>query len=138
MKDIYVLDACALIALLKNEPGAEIVANVYEMATSGKVRLVMHKLNLLEIYYDQYRSFGADVADKVLDAIKKSPIKIIPAISDAVFTEAGRLKAHHKISLADSICLALATAMNGYLLTADHHEFDAIQKNEPIRFCWIR
>jgi len=33
MSKIFVLDACALIALVKNEKGANIVADVYKMLT---------------------------------------------------------------------------------------------------------
>ena len=55
-----------------------------------------------------------------------------------IFTEAGRLKASYKISLADSVALAQTIVSGGALLTADHHEFDAIEKHENIRFEWIR
>jgi PIN domain nuclease of toxin-antitoxin system len=48
---MYVLDACALLAVLSNEQGADIVENVYEKAVSGEAVLSMHRLNLLEVYY---------------------------------------------------------------------------------------
>ena len=69
---------------------------------------------------------------------KQLPINIYHEISDEIFTEAGRLKASYKISLADSVALAQAIVSGGALLTADHHEFDAIEKHEKIRFEWIR
>jgi len=37
------------------------------------------------------------------------PIRIVEELSDAVFLEAGRLKATHGISLADEVVLGLAT-----------------------------
>ena len=53
--------------------------------------------------------------------------------------EAGRLKACYRISIADSVALAEASVSWGRLLTADHHEFDAVEKKEGnIGFCWIR
>jgi predicted nucleic acid-binding protein len=61
-----------------------------------------------------------------------------PKLSDKVFTEAGRFKASYKISLADSIALAETSVSGGKLLTADHHEFDIIEKQEKIKFNWIR
>jgi PIN domain nuclease of toxin-antitoxin system len=63
MSDIFVLDACALVALLKNEKGADNVATVYKKAESHDAQI---------------------------------------------------------------------------MLTADHHEFDAIEEIEGLRFQWIR
>ena len=57
---------------------------------------------------------------------------------EAIFEEAGRLKASYRISLADAIALAQTLISGGELLTADHHEFDVIEKHENIRFNWIR
>jgi len=59
-------------------------------------------------------------------------------ITDEIFMEAGRLKASYKISLADSFALAEASTSGGILLTADHHEFDAVEKRENISIFWIR
>ena len=42
------------------------------------------------------------------------------------------------ISLADSIALAEAAVIGGHLITADHHELDIVERNESVRFFWIR
>jgi len=134
----YILDACALLALLRNEPGADNVAIAINAANNGKAEIAMHKANLLEVYYDLYRSLGNEKADLILTEIKKRPIEIIAEISDEVFNEAGRLKATYKISFADSFALAQAIVLDRELLTADHHEFDVIEGREPVHFQWIR
>jgi len=134
----YVLDACALLALLRNEPGADKVAGAINAANNGEAQIVMHKANLLEVYYDLYRCLGKEKADMVLSEILKRPITINADISDAIFTEAGRLKASYKISFADSFALAQAIISAGELLTTDHHEFDVIEEKENICFLWIR
>ncbi|MCL2486443.1 MAG: PIN domain-containing protein [Oscillospiraceae bacterium] len=134
----YVLDACALIALLQNEPGADKVVAAINAAHRGEATVAMNKLNLLEVYYDAYRTHGRKNADLMLAELKKRPVTINPRLSDKIFSEAGRLKAHYKISLADSVALAEALVSNGKLLTADHHEFDAVEKIEKIQFQWIR
>ena len=59
----YVLDACALIALLQEEPGADKVADVLNSADNDEAEIVMHKVNFLEVYYDAYRSRGKDQAN---------------------------------------------------------------------------
>jgi len=134
----YVLDACAMLAVLANEQGADVVEGIYKKAASGEVVLTMNKLNLLEVYYDLVRTYGKGRADSFYDDIKHMPIRIYHEISDDVFREAGRLKASYKISLADAVALAQASVLGGQLLTADHHEFGAIEGHENIRFCWIR
>jgi len=134
----YVLDACSMLAVLSDEPDADVVEDIYEKATSGEVALAMNKLNLLEVYYDLIRGYGRDRAVEILDEIHGLPIHIYHEISDEVFSEAGRLKATYKISLADCVALAQTIALGGELLTSDHHEFDALEGKEPVRFQWIR
>ena len=134
----YILDACALIALLQEEEGADKVAAVINAAHKGEAVVEMNKVNLLEVYYDAYRSRGKVQADMMISEFKKRPIIIKPEITDNIFEEAGRLKASYKISLADAIALAEASISGGKLLTADHHEFDIIEQQEKIKFEWIR
>ena len=138
MSEIFVLDACALIDLINKEDGAEIIEDVLKRAQAGNVSIIMNKLNFLEVYYDLYRSYGEEVADKLIRNINKPPIVIHSELSDTVFKEAGRLKASYKISIADSIALGEAIVSGGQLLTSDHHEFDVIEKSENIKFYWIR
>ena len=139
MRDVFVLDACALIAFLRDEKGADVVGDIYDKACTGDLILVINKINLLEIYYDFYRSRGAKYANDQLENIKRSEI-IIYEFTDKAFLEAGRLKATYKISLADSIALAQAVISKGTLLTADHHEFDVIEESKQVNvsFRWIR
>jgi predicted nucleic acid-binding protein len=132
------MDACALIAFLRDEPGAEAVTAVLKCAKQGKAEICMNSINLLEVYYDIYRNVGKTKADEELLMIKELPIVIQSELTDRVFNEAGRFKASYRISLADSIALAETTVSGGELLTADHHEFDVIEKQEEIKFHWIR
>jgi len=138
MSMIYVLDACAMLAVLSNEEGALKVVDLYKKATSGKIKLIMHKFNLLEVYYDLYRDHGKAHADTFIDEINQSPIIINHELNDDIFSVAGRLKASYKISLVDSVALAQALVIKGLLVTSDHHEFDVIEQQENIQFEWIR
>ena len=134
----FVLDACALIAFLNDEPGAEKVEHLLRLSATEDTQLVMHKINLLEIYYDTYRAKGKDVADEMLKAVRRLPIIVDDSLDDNIFFESARLKATYKISLADSIALALSVTRKASIVTADHHEFDKIEKKEKILFEWIR
>lgn len=138
MRQVFVLDACALIAYLSDEQGAEVVGHYLQQADKGLVSIVINKINLLEVYYGLYRDCGKEFADKIFFEITQSNIEIIETITDPVFFEAGRLKSTYKISLADSIVLAETAVRKATILTSDHHEFDAVEQQEPIAFKWIR
>ncbi|MCL2638751.1 MAG: PIN domain-containing protein [Oscillospiraceae bacterium] len=138
MKIVYILDACALIAALTNEEGADIVKSIFEKEADNEADIYMNKINLLEVYYNICRQYGIIAADNLLKEIEKSPVIIKANLADDVFREAGKLKATYKISLADSIALAEASVSGGALVTSDHHEFDIIEKSEDIKFLWIR
>ena len=69
---------------------------------------------------------------------QRLPITIINGISDNVFHEAGRIKTQYRMSLADSIALGETSMMGASILTTDHHEFDIVEKNENIKFTWLR
>ena len=137
MGNFYILDACALVALLKNENGADVVAAAYKKADSGEAQIIMNRVNLLEVYYGYYRDDGKEYSEWIMNSISKSKISI-SEFDEEIFPIAGRLKASYRISLADSIVLAQAMVVEGKLLTSDHHEFDVIEAKEKINFCWIR
>ena len=136
--DKYLFDACALIAFYTNENGADIVQDIIEKAYQKKCLVSISQINLLEVFYDVYKSQGEKEAKVFLNDIACSPIKIIEPIEKSVFIEAGRLKASYRISLADSIFLA-ESLKNDYIgVTADHHELDIVKKKENANLLWIR
>ncbi|GBR74444.1 toxin PIN domain [Candidatus Termititenax aidoneus] len=132
----YILDACALIAYLTNELGAEFVEKILINTKVNPV--IMHKVNLLEIYYGFFRDYGQEKADELLKDIPLLDLKIIDGVSDKLFREAGRLKATYKLSLADAICLAQAQISGATVVSSDHHEFDVIEQHEALNFAWLR
>jgi PIN domain nuclease of toxin-antitoxin system len=137
MSKIFVLDACALIALVKNEEGASIVADAYKNANNGSVGLYMNRINLFEVYYGFYRDKGKEYALDIMKQVEASSVFISEFDRD-ILLEAGRLKATYKFSLADSIVIAQTILLKGSILTADHHEFDIIEGKENLIFNWIR
>jgi predicted nucleic acid-binding protein len=137
--NIFVLDACALIAYFAKENGAENVKSILKEAIDNrKTKILMNKVNLLEVYYDVLKNYNEREADKMLETVREMPVKIVNELEDAVFKKAGYLKAKYKISLADSIALAESIMRNGQLITSDHHEFEVIEKNENIGIKWFR
>jgi PIN domain nuclease of toxin-antitoxin system len=51
MRGVYVFDACSLIAVLANEGGADVVNELLRKAAESEIKILMHKVNFLEVYY---------------------------------------------------------------------------------------
>lgn len=136
--NVYVFDACALIAFLGNEDGADRVREMLEAAGQGENRIIIHGNNLCEVYYDHLRVFGDKKAEKMIGEILDLPLEIISEISIPLLKLAGKFKVEKSISFADSFVLALAKIEKATIVTTDHHEFDSIEKEGDISFVWIR
>jgi uncharacterized protein len=138
LNEIYVLDACALIALLSKETGYNNVEKIIEKSKNKKAKIIMHTINVLEVYYHIYKLYDKASALNFLNEIKDSPIQLRAEVTNDIIINAGKLKKQYKLSLADAIGLAETIISNGSFVTADHHELDVIEKKEKIKFTWIR
>jgi PIN domain nuclease of toxin-antitoxin system len=76
------MDACALIASIAGEDGSERVHKMLNAAFDGDIGIIMNKVNVLEVYYDIFRTYGQGDALKFLRDIKSIPIKINAEITD--------------------------------------------------------
>ncbi|MCI0496630.1 PIN domain-containing protein [candidate division KSB1 bacterium] len=137
-KEISVIDACALIAFLNNESGAEKVQMEFQKAVTGETEIFMHVINLYEVYYDCWKVKGKVKAHEFLTEITNLPITIERRISNLLLSEAGYFKVNEKVSLADSIALGLAKIKKASVISSDHHEFDVLERKNLMKFCWIR
>jgi PIN domain nuclease of toxin-antitoxin system len=132
--DKFVLDACAVLALIKEEQGI----NIARSAIESDAETFLHSVTFLEIYYNLMKEFGTDSANLFYKNISQTNITIIYEITEDVIKNAGYFKSKYKISLGDSFVLATAKLHNAKIISSDHHEFDAIEKIEDIGFLWIR
>jgi predicted nucleic acid-binding protein len=135
----YVLDACALIAVIFAEDGGHAVKDLIDSAECGEHDIFMCNINLLEVYYGVLRNIGVEQAEEILESVNASSICVVGALDNkAIFREAGRIKASYKLSLADAVVIAYAASEHCVLVTADHHEMDTVEQNESVKFLWIR
>ena len=134
---VYVLDACALIALLNEEEGYDNVDNLFHKAVAGNVSLYMSIINLIEVLYNYYRDEGPIKVSEIMTKVRLTPLNIISVISPAVCNEAYRLKGTYKISLADAIGAATAKEFSAQFVTSAHSELEPIEQHEPISFLWL-
>jgi ribonuclease VapC len=124
VKRTYVLDACALLRLAQDEPGAARVAEILADSASGNVRVLMHQINLGEVVYRIGKQFGWTVAERKRGEISLLPIGIV-AFTEELFWQAVKLKASYPMSYADCFAAALAIKEQAVLLTSDP-EFEVL------------
>ena len=130
---IYVFDACAMLAVLKQESGAAVVEG---LLLQPNAQLYAHATNLCEVFYGVRRDDGEAKALLALNVLQGFGIKTRTDLDDTFWQDAGRLKADwRKISLADCYGLTLAQHVGGQFVTSDHHELDPLaQAGFPITF----
>ncbi|MCB9150900.1 MAG: type II toxin-antitoxin system VapC family toxin [Caldilineaceae bacterium] len=121
---IIVLDACAMIAYLRNEEGADVIEQHLLDANST---CYAHAINVCELYYDFLRVSDQATALAAVHDLQNIGIIVSEDLDSALWQAAGSLKATQRLSLADCFALAFANRLGGQLLTSDHHEFDPIQ-----------
>ena len=138
MSSTYILDACALIALLAGEHGAENVKKIIQDAVDGNITVKINQINLLEVYYKICNVYNQREANRTIEKVKQFPIEIIVGLNEEVFNEAGRIKSKYKIPLGDSIAVAECIMGNGILVTSDHNDFEKIEKSEHLIINWFR
>ena len=131
----YSLDACAVIAYLRQEPGADVLKALIEQPT---ILLAMHVCNLGEVYYDFFRDSGFSAAQTAWTNTLALPLTLGRDADDAFIQRVGVIKVEERVSFADAFALALAERLNVPLVTTDHHEFDAVEQKGHFRFLWLR
>lgn len=120
---IYVLDASAMIAYLRNESGSDVVEQAM-LDTSS--HCIAHSINLCEVFYDFHRAGGETDATTAIADLSAMGVSERNDLDQVFWQEVGRLKAGGGISLADCFAINLTNRVGGTLLTSDHHEMDGI------------
>ena len=130
---VYVFDACAVVALLQTEAGADVVIGLLQ----DEGRCLVHAINVCEVYYDLYRREGEEVANGVNEVLEGYGFEMVEEVPPTLWKTAGKLKgAWKKVSLADCFALALSIEESATLVTSDHHELEPLAQAKvcPIRF----
>ncbi len=133
---MYVLDASAIIALLKGESGADVVD---ELLANTANECAVHVVNLCEVFYDLIRGMGYESAMSTIAEISRSGLIVREDMDAAFWQKAGLHKAEIKrVSLADCFCMALADRLDAEIITADRHELEAVREQGLCRITFIR
>jgi predicted nucleic acid-binding protein len=130
-----VLDACAIIALLKGEPGEDVVwAHLLDPSNM----VYAHSLNLCEVYYHFHRNVGEAAADSAIEDLRYLGVIERNDLDEAFWKEVGKLKAGGGISIPDCFAITLAKQLGGTVLTSDHKEFDPVAAAGVCSITFIR
>ena len=129
-----VLDSHALLALLRDEPGAEAVATILEKAGLRDQPVHMTEVNYAEVQYTIRRKDGDAAWQTIAGELVAAPIQFHPA-DRRLADLAADFKSRFKMSLADAFAAALAKEKKAELVTGDP-EFKALEKE--IKINWLR
>jgi predicted nucleic acid-binding protein len=120
----YLLDTSALLALRDNEPGADRVAELLEMAQANRSACKACFITLMELMYRVWRDEGEANANLAYEQCLALPIAWIRETPE-LLKAAAALKAFHQLSLADAWIAAAAQISNAILIHKDS-EFEAL------------
>lgn len=116
----YLLDTSALLTFIEDEEGADRVEQALEQPTT-----LLPWPVLLETCYITIQEEGQAEADRRIALIKQLNVKILWDMDESTLLNATRLKAEHRVSLADAIVAAFAIRKDAVLMHKDP-EFDAL------------
>ena len=134
MPAAQVLDSHALLALLRDEAGSEMVATLLEKAGQRDRPVHMTEVNYAEVQYIIRRKDGAAAWATIAGELKAAPIEFHP-VDRRLADTAADFKARFKLSLADAFAAALAKEKKAELITGDS-EFKALEKE--IKISWLK
>ncbi len=134
MPAAQVLDSHALLALLRDEAGAEAVAAILEKAGQRDQPVHMTEVNYAEVQYTIRRKDGEAAWQAIAGELVAAPIEFHPA-DRRLADLAADFKARFKMSLADAFAAALAKEKKAELITGDP-EFKPLEKEVKIH--WLK
>jgi uncharacterized protein with PIN domain len=119
-----VLDACAIIAFLRDEPGSDVVR---ESLADESAAQFAHAVKMYEALYVLSRGGDEDRVRMALDGLIAQGLDVREDMDTTFWHEAGSYKARiRRVSLADCFAITGANRLDAEVLTSDHHEFDPI------------
>ena len=131
----YVLDASAMIAFLRAEPGGEIVFN---LLIKKPPACLAHAVNLCEVFYDFLKAGGETAARSVISDLRAMGLLVREDMDEVFWQAVGRYKVAGKIPLADAFAISLANRFGAEIVTTDHGDFEPLARNKVCRVLFIR
>jgi PIN domain nuclease of toxin-antitoxin system len=132
---IYILDACAAIAYLRDEPGGETVDHFLSLEPPS---CYIHAINLCEVYYDFLRVSGEKVASASIEDLRSVGLSVCTDMDEAFWRQAGHYKVAFRMSLADAFLASLAERFEAEIITSDRKEFEPVVQSGALKVNFFR
>lgn len=117
----YLLDTSALFSFIEDEAGADRVGQALEQPTT-----LLPWPVILELHYITLREKGEGEAFRRTALVRRLAVRILWDMDEATVLTAARLKAEHRLSLADAIIAAFALRWDAVLMHKDP-EFETLK-----------
>jgi predicted nucleic acid-binding protein len=114
MADAYLLDTSAMMAYLEDEEGADRVEELFRTE-----RTLLPFMAALEVHYVTTQEQGIEVARERLAGLKSLPLGWLNNVDESTLLAASRLKAVHRLSLADAVVAGFAISQGAILVHKD-------------------
>jgi predicted nucleic acid-binding protein len=121
----FVLDTSALISFKENEPGADDVDRILREA-GPKHRVYVSFMTLMEFFYIVQQEQGESTARRSYLELKQLPLHVVES-DEELGLAAARIKASHRLSVADAWVAATAERLGAILVHKDP-EFEPLQR----------
>lgn len=132
-KQRSLLDSYAILALLNDEPGAQVVADLLRAGARDDDPLLVNDINVGEVYYIVAKHRSPSDAERVLRHLETLPLQIV-SNDYAEVIDAARVKARFPLSYADAFAVATAARLGASVVTGDG-EFAAVE--EMVDIVWL-
>ena len=126
----FLLDTSALLTLRDDEPGADRVEQVLEMALQGQAKCYGCFMTLMEIFYRVWRDENEAAGQLAYQQCLSLPIEWLRN-TDSLLVRAAQFKALYPLSLADAWIAACAAENSAVLLHKDP-EFKAVPVSQEL------
>ena len=114
---IHVLDACAMIALLKSEAGHDVIT---ASVSDPGITCIAHAVNMMEVYYIIGRKDGPERAGAAITRLGEFGVQVREDFDQGIWRQAAEHMIGPRIAQADCIAAALAARLGGVLVTGDY------------------
>lgn len=114
----FVLDTSAILTVLNQEHGLEMVVSLLDKAKEGQVRVYLPFIALMELEYLLLRAISPEETRYLLALVKAWPVQVAESDEDWRH-QAATIKAKIPISVADAWNAALALLRDAQLVHKD-------------------
>lgn len=113
-----VLDTSAILSYTQGEDGSDVVGDILTAAKRHKQKVYVSFISFMESYYVMWQEKGEQAAKELVFLLGALPIERVES-NPRLTLSAGRIKANHKLSVADAFVAATALETQSILVHKD-------------------